>query len=709
MERDRGASLMPHKTHHQDLTIARDAAEQAQRLTLTSTPAPTSLDEHAPKPRDEYDDLRDEELEEQEHAQALTWPGALRMLFVALAAVAIGFRLWEPFSTVSVIGVVGLVVGGWPIFKEAFENIITRRMTMELSMTIAIVAAAAIGQFFTALVITLFVLVAEVLEGLTVARGRIAIRQLLDVLPQTVLVRRTGSVTEIAASDLVVGDAVLVNPGGRIPVDGAVLAGHSFVDQSRITGESMPVEKLVGGSVYAGSINQSGALEIRAERIGRDTSFGKIIEAVERAERSRAPVQRLADRLAAYLVYFALGAAALTFLITRDIRSAISVVIVAGACGIAAGTPLAVLGAIGRAARQGAIIKGGLFLEQLGVVNTVVLDKTGTLTFGEPRVQAVVPRPGIAEDEVLGAAASAELRSEHPLGKMIVAAAAERGHTPIEAASFSYTPGRGILATVAGEHVLVGNQALLSDYGIELPDELRTAVASERSEVFVTRDGAVLGAIIVADTVRPEARAAVEAMHRMSIETVLLTGDAQTVAYDVAQQLGITSVAGDLLPDDKLNRIKQLVASGRLVAMVGDGVNDAPALTEAQVGVAMGSGTDVARESADVVLLGNDLVKFTETLKIARRTRRIIFQNFSGTIMVDLVGMGLAAAGLLNPLLAAFIHVTSELLFILNATRLLPVGNKAVNGKGEDGEEGRSGGAAGPERVHGSVWKAQKT
>jgi Cd2+/Zn2+-exporting ATPase/Cu+-exporting ATPase len=650
--------------HDHPATLHSD--EEARRLTSP----PASLPSQQEHPH-EY---------EHEHTQPISWPEAFRILFVALAAVVVWFRLWEPFSSFSVIGVAGLLVGGWPIFKEAFENITARRMTMELSMTIAIIAAAAIGQFFTALVITLFVLAAEVLESMTVSRGRTAIRQLLDFLPQMVTVRRAEEITEIEADNAVVGDAVLVNPGGRIPVDGAIIAGHSFVDQSRITGESMPVEKLVGAIVYAGSINQSGALEIRAERIGRDTSFGKIIDAVEHAERSRAPIQRLADRLAAYLVYFALGAAALTFLITRDIRSTISVIIVAGACGIAAGTPLAILGAIGRAARAGAIIKGGLFLEQLGVVNTVILDKTGTLTFGEPQVQDIVPCPGVISDEVLDAAASAELRSEHPLGKMIVAAAHARGRAPIEPATFHYTPGRGILATVAGDDVLVGNQALMKDHGLALPDEL-LAKHSGRSEVFVARCGAVLGAIIVADTVRPEARAAVETMHQMGIETVLLTGDAQAVANDVAVRLGITSVAGDLLPDDKLNRVRLLVDSGRTVAMVGDGVNDAPALTEAQVGVAMGSGTDVARESADVVLLGNDLVKFTETLAIARRTRGIILQNFSGTIVVDLIGMGLAAAGLLNPLLAAFIHVTSELLFISNSARLLPGRVKTANSR----------------------------
>jgi heavy metal translocating P-type ATPase len=463
----------------------------------------------------------------------------------------------------------------------------------------------------------------------------------------------------------------LVNPGGRIPVDGTVIAGHSFVDQARITGESLPVEKTAGNNVFAGSINQSGALEIRAERIGRDTSFGKIIEAVEQAERSRAPVQRLADRMAGYLVYFALGAALLTYLLTRDIRSTISVVIVAGACGIAAGTPLAILGAIGRAARTGAIVKGGLFLEQLGRVDTVVFDKTGTLTYGQPAVRAVLPVEGGAPMALLDIAAAAELRSEHPLGKTIVAHAQGLGRFLTEPERFAYTPGRGIDATVAGERVLVGNLTLMCDHGIAVPGDLLAGHLGA-SEVYVARSRRFLGAIAIADQSRLEARSAIAAIHAMSIRTVLLTGDAKAVADAVAVQLGIAEVAADLLPEEKRQYVQRLVGAGRIVAMVGDGINDAPALIEAQVGVAMGSGTDVARESADVVLLGNDLLKFAQTLGIARRTRRIIWANFAGTIGVDALGIGLAAFGLLNPLLAAFIHVTSELAFILNSARLLP-------------------------------------
>ena len=610
-----------------------------------------------------------------EHAHGFDWPEALRIAAVALAAGAVWFRLWEPWREVSVVGLLGVIIGGWPIFREAVENIAARRMTMELSMSIAILAAAAIGEFFTALVITLFVLVAEVLEGMTVARGRRAIRNLLDFLPRSVAIRRAGAVRDVDSDALRIGDAVLVNPGGRVPVDGTVIAGHSFVDEARITGESLPVEKLAGAAVFAGSINQSGALEIRAERIGRDTSYGKIIEAVEQAERSRAPVERLADRLAGYLVYFALGAAALTFVVTRDMRATISVVIVAGACGVAAGTPLAILGAIGRAARLGAIVKGGLFLETLGRVDTVVLDKTGTLTFGRPEVQRVTPATGQSESAVLDAAAAAELRSEHPLGQAIVAYARAQARVIAEPERFDYTPGRGIAARIAGATVLAGNRALLAEHRVAVPATAEGDDAA--SAIYVARDGSFLGTIALADSVRPEAKRAIDALRAMGIRTILLTGDTRAVALAVARTLGIAEVEAELLPEAKLARIEQLVAAGRITAMLGDGINDAPALTAAHVGIAMGSGTDVARESADIVLLGNDLVRFAETVAIARHTRRIIWQNFIGTVAVDTLGIALAAASLLDPLLAAFIHVASEMTFILNSARLLPAADRA--------------------------------
>lgn len=615
------------------------------------------------------------------HHPAAGWADAARIALVAIAAALVWFRAWEPWPRLSLIGIAATLVGGWPIFQEALENLRERRMTMELSMTIALVAALAIGEFFTALVITLFVLVAEVLEGMTVERGRHAIEELLHYLPPTAIVRREGEPVEVPLDQVRVGDAVLLNPGARISVDGTVIAGHSYVDEATITGEPMPAGKGVGDTVFAGTINQAGALEVRAERVGRDTSFGKIIEAVERAEHSRAPVQRLADRLAGYLVYFAIGAAILTWLLTRDARATISVIIVAGACGIAAGTPLAILGAIGRAARQGAIVKGGRYLETLAAIDTVAIDKTGTLTFGTPVVVAVEPAAGVPTARLLEAAAIAEHRSEHPLGRAIREHADAQGVARAEPTHFTATPGRGVVARHDDEEIVAGNRAFMMERGI--PGHAVSPAPDDRAtEVLVARAGALLGAIRIADTLRPESQAAVAALRAMGIRTILLTGDQRGVAARVAQQLGVDQVLAELLPEHKVAEVERLGREGRKVAMVGDGLNDAAALAAASaggtgVGVAMGSGTDVARESADIVLIGNDLSKFVETVRLARRMRGIIMQNFGGTIAVDAVGIVLAAFGFLNPLFAAFIHVSSELAFILNSTRLLPAPRRA--------------------------------
>jgi len=635
-----------------------------------------------------------------------------------------------PFST---FALVGIVFCGWPIIKEAIHAVLRFRMTMELSMTIALVATVWTGYFFAGLVIIFFVLVAEALEGLTVERGRRAIRDLLEFLPREVAVWREGRVQEVRTDNLAPGETILVAPGGRVPVDGTVVGGASFVDESRITGESMPVEKVATAAVYAGSVNQSGALEIRVERIGADTSYGRIIEAVEEAESARAPVTRMADRMAAYIVLFAIAGAALAHLAYHRVDITISVLVVAGACGVAAGTPLAILGGIGRAARMGAIIKGGLHLETLSRVNTVVLDKTGTLTFGVPRVEAVLPAPGSAPAAVLAAAASAELPSEHPLGKAILRRAAEDGVAAVHPQHFAYAPGRGITAIVGDRRVLVGNAAFLQDGGID-PTLAGLEAYTETSTVFVAEDGRLLGAIAIADEIRPEARAAVEALDgplapldrrraiwsaaavlalvlvggvwrpaflaavpvwipillavivgflgvvepvllhvlRLRPRTILLTGDNAALARRVGERLGIGEVRGDLLPEDKLAAVHALRAGRGKVAMVGDGVNDAPALAAADVGIAMGSGTEVARESANVVLLGNDLLRFAQTLKLARRVKYIIWENVWGTILVDVIGVILAFRGLLDPIAAIQVHTVSELLFILNSARLLP-------------------------------------
>ena len=650
--------------------MSQSNAQTAKITDLPSRNAGTQNHDHGHPHHHDHQNRHEHDHEHGEHDHGEGWREWARVGFVALLLVLDWLQVVPRRSGIDILALTGVLFGGHPIFKEAISDLLQRRMTMELSMTIALVAASAIGEFFTALLITIFVLIAEILEGMTVGRGRRAIQELLDLLPHTAEVRSAGQVAPRSVSELQPGDVVLVRPGGRIPVDGAVVSGHSFVDQSTITGESMPVEKMMGTQVFAGTINQSGVLEIRAEKIGRETAFGRIIEAVERAEHSRAPIQRTADRLAGYLVYFALGCAALTFGITRDARSTISVIVVAGACGIAAGTPLAILGAIGRSARKGAIIKGGLYLEVLSSVDTVVLDKTGTLTLGTPQIVDVQVYNGFDPKHMMRIAATAERFSEHPLAKAIVKRAAELDLSLGEPSAFRYIPGKGIITIVEGSRTLVGTRALLEQEGVPVPSG--GSASQGFSEVMVASGGEALGAIRIADVLRSEATAAVAEMKALGLRTVLLTGDRREIGEATAKQLGVDEVDSELLPDQKVARVRELRGKGRTVAMLGDGINDAPALMESNVGIAMGSGTDVARESASVVLLGNDLLRFAEVLKISRRCRSILYANFAGTLTVDSVGVGLAAFGLLNPVLAALIHVSSELLFILNSARLLP-------------------------------------
>jgi Cd2+/Zn2+-exporting ATPase/Cu+-exporting ATPase len=624
----------------------------------TARPLPCDLRKNHPR-ADEY---------EERGSQAGSWAEWARVAFVAAVLIISWMHLVPRVGGVDLFALAGVLIGGYPIFHEAAADLFQTQMTMELSMTIALLAASVIGEFTTALLITLFVLIAEILEGLTVGRGRDAIRELVDFLPRVVEVRFNGAVTSRDIGQVSLGDTVLVRPGGRIPVDGTVVGGHSFVDQSTITGESMPAEKISGLPVFAGTMNHSGVLEIRTEKIGRDTAFGSIMEAIECAERSRAPVQRTADRLAGYLVYFALACAALTLLITHNARATISVIVVAGACGIAAGTPLAILGAIGQAARKGAIVKGGLYLETLSAVDTVVLDKTGTLTLGTPQISHVRVFDGVGAAEVIRVAATAERLSEHPLARAIVKKAADLDLCLGEPSEFSYLPGKGIVCEVEGRSTLVGTRALLQEHGIQIPTD---GVSDRLSEVLVASGGELLGAIRMADVLRSDSKEAVGAIRKLGLRIVLLTGDRREIAESTARELRVDEVESELLPHQKVARIRDLRAGRRVVAMVGDGVNDAPALVEANVGVAMGSGTDVARESASIVLLGDNLLRFAEVLRIARRCRAIIEANFVGTLVVDGVGVVLAAFGLLNPVLAALIHVSSELVFILNSARLL--------------------------------------
>ena len=636
--------------------------------------------------------------------ERIEWADVVRIAVVGVAALGawIAGTTGTPGWAVGAVGAVVLAVGCWPLLVEAAGDLRERRMSMELSMLLAIVAAAVIGEWVTALAVTVFALCAEVLEELSMDRGRDALTDLMSFLPQTARVvgapdaaetaesaesaeaSQSSGVTEVPLDEVRPGQVIALSPGGRVPVDGVVRTGRADVDQSRITGEALPVQVGPGDRVPAGSITR-GALELEVERVGEDSSYGRIVAAVRHAQSSRAPVQRLADRLAARIVYLALAAALITFLTTRDVRATISVIIVAGACGVAAGTPLAVLAAIARAARCGAFVKDGTHLEQLSAVDTVVVDKTGTLTVGEPRVVSVRPTEAAAgEDEVLALAAAAEWNSEHPIGRAIYNEAAVRDLTVPVPGDVAYSPGAGVSAHVEGRRITVGrcrgqgHQPERDTDGCEdeaaLSTESDPEAPSATSVVEVRADGQLLGTIALADRLRQGAAAAVRELGDMGLEVLMLTGDSAASARHVAGLLGLTEdqVRDDLLPTDKEEIIDSLRRAGKRVAMVGDGVNDAPALGAADVGIAMGTGTDVAREAGDVVLVGSAPADLVETVRVARRARRIIMVNFVGTVVVDVVGMIAAGLGLLGPVAAALVHVVSESAFILNSARLVP-------------------------------------
>ena len=633
----------------------------------------------------------------------------LRIAVVGMAVLGawVAGATGTPGWAVGAVGAAALLVGCWPLVVEAVGDLRERRMSMELSMLLAIVAAAAIGEWVTALAVTVFALCAEVLEDLSMDRGRDALTDLMSFLPQTARVvtgPHTDEASEVPLDEVRPGQVIALSPGGRVPVDGVVRTGRADVDQSRITGEALPVQVGPGDRVPAGSITR-GALELEVERVGEDSSYGRIVAAVRHAQSSRAPVQRLADRLAARIVYLALAAALITFLTTRDVRATISVIIVAGACGVAAGTPLAVLAAIARAARCGAFVKDGTHLEQLSAVGTVVLDKTGTLTVGAPRVVSVNPvesvaQPGAGEAEILALAAAAEWNSEHPIGRAIRTEAAVRDLTVPVPDDVAYSPGAGVSARVDGRRITVGrredqegrdrartrsaaddtNDATDADDATDTVSSTASDFESDpeapaaTSVVEVRADGRLLGTIALADRLRQGAATAVRDLSDMGLEVLMLTGDSPASARHVARVLGMAEeqVHAGLLPTDKEKVIDSLRRAGKCVAMVGDGVNDAPALSAADVGVAMGTGTDVAREAGDVVLVGSAPADLVETVRVARRARRIIMVNFVGTVVVDVVGMIAAGLGLLGPVAAALVHVVSESAFILNSARLVP-------------------------------------
>ena len=601
--------------------------------------------------------------------------GLLHIALMGLAALFSWLGVWRFFLPIDFIALTSALLGGYPIYKETLEALSHKQINMEVSMCLAIVASILIGQFTAAAVVAFFVILAEFLENLAVDQGKSTILKLEEASPKKALVRRGGIESEVDIRSLSANEIVLVRDGERIPVDGVVVKGSALVNQSTITGETVSGEKTEGSKVYAGSINEAGLLEVRTERIGTETTFGKILELVKEAENRKAPIEKIADKLATRLVEFAILFSVVTFIVTRNLTSTISVIVVAGACGVAAGTPLAMIATIGNASKRGLIVKGGTYIEELSRVDTVVIDKTGTLTFGVPMVTDVTPIGGCDQGQLIQFAATAERYSKHPIATAIVDKAGELGIKPEEHSTFNYTPGKGVQVDGNGSKILVGNSVLLSEGGVEISPEASSAAAQRASEgktaVYVAHDKKICGLIAVSDRIRDESKNAIAELRRMGIKTVMLTGDNKVAAQIVAREVGIDDVYADLLPQDKVAIIKRLVAEGHRVGMVGDGINDAPALAYANVGIGMGAGTDVTIEEADIVLMTNDLQKISYIVKASKKAYRTIMQNFYGTLTVDAIGVALAFLGFLNPLLAAGIHVASETIFISNSARLI--------------------------------------
>src|SRR5256712_3160031 len=599
----------------------------------------------------------------------------IRLSLMGLAALFSYLGFWRSFSPIDFVAIAATLVGGYPVFVETFHSLRHRSINMEVSMTVAIVASLLVGQFTASVVVTFFVLLSEFIEAYAVDKGRATIVKLERSIPRRALVRRDGREIETAVESIQPGETVIVRDGERIPVDGNLVKGSGFVNQSAITGEAIAVEKLVGSRVFAGSVDQSGVFEVRTEKVGNETVFGQIIKLVEEAESRKAPIQRISDKLAAWLVEFTIVFAVITFVVTRNLISTISVIVVAGACGVAAGTPLAIVAVMGGLAKKGVIVKGGVYVQEMSKVDTVVIDKTGTLTLGDPEVTDVVGLDGCSEKQVLTYASAAERFSKHPLAHAIMAKAQKLGVSSDSGVSSDYMAGKGIVSWYDGEQVLVGNSVLMNEQHIALSNDVDATITSKVSEgkttVLVAHAGRICGVIGISDKIRNESREAVKELGRMCLSTIMLTGDNKVASRSVGEQVGIDEVHAELLPADQGAYIEQPSGSARRLGMVGDGVNDAPALALANVGVGMGAGTDIAIEEADIVLMTNDLGRIPTIVKASKQAYGVIMQNFYGTLIVDGIGLGLAFEGLLNPLFATGIHVVSELVFILNSARLI--------------------------------------
>jgi P-type Cu+ transporter len=612
---------------------------------------------------------------------------------------------------------------GWPLWVRAWRSIATWNLNMFTLIGLGTGAAYfyslgvmlfpnAIpvafkhhGQievyFEAAATITALVLLGQVLELRARRRTGIAIRELLSLAPPIAHVIRAGRELEVPLDEIRVGDVLRVRPGEKIPVDGRLVDGASNVDESMITGESMPTRKRAGDTVIGGTVNQTGAFQMRAEKVGRDTLLAHIVDMVASAQRSRAPIQRVADQVAGWFVPIVLAAAVLTFVawtvwgpaegrLAYALVNAVAVLIVACPCALGLATPMSIMVGIGRGAKEGVLIKDAQALELLEKVDTLVVDKTGTLTEGRPRLVAVETVGSIDADEMLRLAASVEQNSEHPLGRAVVIAAKEKNLQLAAAADFKSITGRGVTAIVAGRQVIVGNEQFLRDRNVRSDTRgsaapqawLVTARASQgQTAMLVAVDGQFAGVLAVADSIKDSTPDVIRELHRLGLRIVMLTGDNEQTAQAVAKQLGIDEVEAGVSPQHKHDRIRALRAQGRTVAMAGDGINDAPALAAANVGIAMGTGTDVAIESAGVTLLKGDLRGIVRAIRLSREVMRNIRQNLFFAFIYNGLGVPIAAGALypwtgllLNPMIAAAAMSFSSVSVIANALRLRAAG-----------------------------------
>lgn len=606
------------------------------------------------------------------------WKKVVLALSVSLAVVSwLGetFRLLAPEAS-TLLAMVGAGLGAVFIGHSAFGALLEGSFGIDVLATFAVVASIYVGEYVAATVVVLMLGGGELLEEYTSGKASVAIQKLVEESPTTAIVVRQGREVEVPVSDVKIGEVVIVKPGGKIPVDGIVKSGKASVNQASITGESMPVERGAGESVYGGTIIELGSLDIEATAIGEQSTYGKIIRMVEEAEEHKAPIERIADRYAKYFTPLILGLGVIVYLSTGSLLRVAALWVIACPCSLTLATPMAVVASIGNSARKGILIRNGESLERLSSINVLALDKTGTITTGRPEVVAI---KGFDTDEsaVLAAAAIAEKRSEHPLARAILQRAEDDGLEVGDAQSLTMKPGLGVEAETETGTVLIGNEKLLAQNGIEMTKEAleySKSVASNVTLIYVARGERLLGAIEVADTVRGDLAGTFKEARQYVKKTVMLTGDKESVARSIGDQVGVDEVFFDLLPEQKVEKIKELRNQGYKVAMIGDGINDAPALAASDVGVAMGlRGTDVAIETAGVVLATDDLKRVPKLLRIGGSTMSVIKQNLAFATAVNVIGIGLSMTGIIPPLIASMVHESNALAVMLNSLRLLRV------------------------------------